>query len=47
MSYIKGLDDCQGLPLNDSILSDKQRRMIREFANQFETNVSISDKSGE
>jgi hypothetical protein len=47
VSYIKGLDDCQGLPLNDSLLSDKQRRMIREFTNQFEANVAILDKSGE
>jgi hypothetical protein len=47
VSYIKGLDDCQRLPQNDSILNDQQRRMIREFANQFEANVSISDKSGE
>ena len=45
VSYIKGIDDCQGLPLNDSLLSDKQRRMIRKFTNQFEANVSISDNS--
>ena len=47
VSYIKGLDDCQDIPLNGSILSDQQRQMIREFADQFEANVSISDRSGE
>jgi hypothetical protein len=47
VSYIKGFDECQGLPLNNSLLSDKQRGMIKEFTNQFETNVSISEKSGE
>ena len=47
VSYIKGVDDCQGLPFNESLLNDKQRRMIREFTNQFEANVFITDKSGE
>ena len=47
VSYIKGIDDCQDLPLNNSILNEKQRRMIREFTSQFEANVSISDNSGE
>jgi hypothetical protein len=46
VSYIKGLDDCQGLPLNDSVLNDQQMQMIREFANQFDANITISDRSG-
>ena len=44
--YIKGFDDCQGLPQNGSILSDEQIRLIREFAKQFDENITISDQSG-
>ena len=46
ISYIKGINDCEALPQNGSVLSDKQIRMIREFANQFDENITISDQSG-
>ncbi len=46
ISYIKGINDCKALPQNGSVLSDKQIRMIREFANQFDENITISDQSG-
>ena len=46
ISYIKGVNDCEALPQNGSVLSDKQIRMIREFANQFDENITISDQSG-
>lgn len=46
ISYIKGVKECKTLPQNGSILSDEQIRLIREFANQFDENVTISDQSG-
>ena len=44
--YIKGVSECKTLPQNGSILSDEQLRSIREFANQFDENITISDRSG-
>ena len=44
--YIKGVSECKTLPQNGSILSDEQLRSIREFANQFDENITISDQSG-
>ena len=46
VSYLKGVDDCQGLPQNGSVLSDNQLKMIREFSQQFDANITISDQSG-
>ena len=46
VSYIKGDDDCEALPMNESLLSDQQMQMIRDFVDEFEANVTISDKSG-
>lgn len=46
VSYIQGLDDCKELPQNDAVLSNHQLQMVREFVNQFETNITISDQSG-
>jgi hypothetical protein len=46
ISYFRGVDDCQGLPQNGSLLSDSQIQMIRKFAQQFEENITISDQSG-
>jgi len=46
ISYFKGVDDCQGLPHNGSVLSSSQIRMIREFAGQFDKNIAITDQSG-
>jgi hypothetical protein len=46
VSYIKGFDDCQGLPQNDGLLSDSQLKMIREFSQQFDANITIFDQSG-
>jgi len=45
ISYFMGVDDCPGLPQNGSVLSASQIRMIREFANQFDENITISDQS--
>jgi hypothetical protein len=44
--YIKGIDKCETLPQNGGILSDDQLRSIREFANHFDENITISDQSG-
>lgn len=44
--YIQGVNECQALPQNGSVLSDEQIRFIREFANQFDENITISDQSG-
>jgi hypothetical protein len=46
VSYLEGVDACNGLPQNGSVLSDIQIQMIREFANQFDANITISDQSG-
>ena len=46
ISYFRGVDDCQGLPENDGLLSDSQLKMIREFSQQFDANITISDQSG-
>jgi hypothetical protein len=43
VSYIKGFDDCRGLPQNDGTLSDRQLKMIREFSRQFDKNITISN----
>ena len=45
ISYFRGVDDCQGLPHNGSVLSGSQIRMIREFAGQFDKNIAITDRS--
>jgi hypothetical protein len=45
ISYFKGIDDCQGLPRNGSVLSSNQIRLIREFAGQFDKNIAITDQS--
>ena len=45
VSYFKGVDDCQGLPRNGSVLSSSQLRLIREFAGQFDKNITITDQS--
>jgi len=44
--YIKGVNECESLPQNGSMLSDEQLRSIREFAKQFDENITISDQSG-
>ena len=41
--YLKGVEECKTLPQNGSTLSDEQIRFIREFANQFDENITISD----
>jgi len=46
VSYLKGINDCKALPQNGGVLSDKQIRLIREFSQQFDENVTISDQSG-
>lgn len=46
VSYIKGFDECQDLPQNESVLSDNQIQMLRELAKQFDTIITISDQSG-
>jgi hypothetical protein len=46
VSYLKGINDCKTLPRNGSVLSDEQIRMIREFSQQFDENITISDQSG-
>ena len=46
ISYLKGVDDCQELPQNRSVLSGNQIKMIREFSEQFDENIMISDQSG-
>ena len=46
VSYFMGVDDCQGLPRNGSVLSTRQIQMIRKFTRQFEENITISDQSG-
>ena len=45
ISYIKGIEACQTLPLNGSTLSNKQLRMIRDFSSQFDENITISVQS--
>jgi hypothetical protein len=46
ISYLRGVDDCQGLPQNGSVLSGNQVKMLREFSEQFNENITISDQSG-
>jgi len=46
ISYLKGVDDCQELQQNGSVLSGNQIKMIREFSEQFDENIMISDQSG-
>jgi hypothetical protein len=46
IKYIKGLTDCRTLPQNGGVLSESQLRSIREFAGQFDENITISDQSG-
>ena len=45
VSYIKGFEECREVPQNNSVLSNDQIRLIREFANEFEENITISDQS--
>ncbi len=45
VSYIMGVNECRELPQNGSVLSEPQLRMVREFAAQFDENITISDKS--
>jgi hypothetical protein len=44
ISYLKGINECRGLPQNNSLISDRQLKMIRELASQFDENISISDQ---
>ena len=46
ISFIRGVNECQTLPRNDSILSDEQARSVRELSNQFDEHITISDQSG-
>lgn len=46
ISYIKGIEECQSLPQNGSILSHEQLSLIQEFVNQFDEDITISDHSG-
>ena len=46
VSYIRGEKDCAMLPQNQSVLSKQQIRLIREFASEFDENITISDQSG-
>jgi len=43
IGYLKGINDCETLPQNGSVLSDKQIRMIRELSQQFDENITISN----
>ena len=43
ISYFKGLNDCQALPQNGSVLNDNQIEMIRKFSQQFDENITISN----
>jgi len=45
VSYIMGVNECRELPQNGSVLNEPQLRMVREFAAQFDENITISDKS--
>ena len=44
--YIQGVNECETLPQNGGVLSDAQLQAIRELAEQFDENVTISDRSG-
>jgi hypothetical protein len=46
IKYIKGVTKCETLPQNGSVLSHEQMRLVRELANQFNENITISDQSG-
>ena len=46
IKYIRGRTDCHTLPRNGGAISESQLRSIREFAGQFDENITISDKSG-
>ena len=46
ISYVTGVKECQTLPQNGSVLNEEQLRLIREFANQFDKNVTISEQAG-
>jgi hypothetical protein len=43
ISYLKGINDCDTLPQNGNVLSDEQFRMVREFSQQFDENITISN----
>ncbi|CAB1071687.1 hypothetical protein D1AOALGA4SA_1319 [Olavius algarvensis Delta 1 endosymbiont] len=43
ISYFKGVEDCGRLPRNGSVLSSDQVNMIRNFARQFEENITIDN----
>ena len=45
VKYIRGQTECKTLPQNGGILSDEQIRSIREFSNEFDENITISDQS--
>lgn len=45
VKYIKCIDKCQTLPQNGDTISDEQLQSIRELANQFDENITISDHS--
>lgn len=45
ISYIRGEKECEKLPRNGGVLDDRQIRLIRDFAAQFDANVTISDQS--
>ncbi len=46
ISYIRGEKQCDQLPANGGVLNDRQVRLVREFAAEFDANISISDQSG-
>ncbi len=43
ISYIKGIEDCQSLPQNGSNLSNDQLKLMQDFADQFDENITISE----
>ena len=40
--YIKGMEQCQSLPQNGSILNDEQLRLMRVFAGELEETITVS-----
>ncbi len=46
ISYIRGEKECKQLPTNGGVLNDRQIQLVREFAAEFDANISISDQSG-
>jgi hypothetical protein len=46
INYIRGEKECAQLPTNDGALNNRQMQLVREFAAEFDANISISDQSG-